>query len=126
MSLTREEILTAIETRANENVPVDVPAWGGTVLLRRLSANDAEKSGLSSSDAETPDKMARVIALSAVDDEGVLLFSEEDVAILTKIDVGAAVKVFTKCIEINGLGSEELDEAVAAFVEAQRDSSSSN
>jgi len=126
MALTREQILEAIKTRAEETVVVHVPEWGGDILIRRMTASEAERSGLASDDAETPEKIARVLAMSVVDEDGNLAFTTKDIQALAKIDVGAAAKVFTKCIEINGLSSDELDAAVEAFAEAQPDSSSSS
>jgi hypothetical protein len=123
--LSRDEILAAVKTRAEDYTSVDVPEWGGQVLLRRLSAADAERSGLTSGD-DTDEQVARVLAMSVVDEEGNLLFTEDDIKELAKIDVGVAAQVFTTAVKINGLGSEELDKAVAAFTEAQRDNSSSN
>lgn len=120
MTLSREEIIAAINTRASETTPVDVPEWGGDVLIRRLSAADAERSGMTG-DQKTPELVARVIAMSLVDDAGERLFSEADVAELAKVDVAVAARVFAACVKANGLSSDELDEAVAAFAEAQRD-----
>jgi len=125
MPLTREQIVAAIEARASEFTPHDVPEWGGTVLIRRLSAADADRSGMTS-DQKTPDLVARVIAISLVDDDGTPLFTEDDVKVLAKVDVGVAAAVFAACVKANGLSSDELDEAVAAFTAAQRDSSSSS
>lgn len=125
MTLNREQIIGAINQRASEYTTHPVPEWGGDVLIRRLSAADAERSGLSS-DQKTPELVARVIAVSLVDEEGNLLFTEDDVNELAKVDVAVAASVFAACVKVNGLSSEELDEAVAAFTEAQRDSSSSS
>lgn len=125
MSLSREEILAVVERRAGEAVALDVPEWGGEVRIRRLTAAEAERTGLTN-DEQPPDVVARVIAASLVDDEGEPLFNEGDVAALADADLSAATRVFVACVKANGLGSEALDEAVAAFSAAQRDSSSSS
>jgi hypothetical protein len=125
MTLTREQILGAIDLRASTYTTHPVPEWGGDVLIRRLSAGDAERSGLTG-DQKSPELVAQVITLSLVDEDGNLLFTQEDVTALAKVDVGVAAQVFAACVKVNGLSSEALDEAVAAFTEAQRDSSSSS
>lgn len=126
MPLSREEIVAAIEARATQSVPFPVPEWGGDVLIRRLSAGDAERTGLSSDGANDPDLVVRVIAFSLVDADGTPLFGEDDVAVLSKADFSVATRVFAQCMKVNGLSSDALDEAVAAFTEAQRDNSSSS
>jgi hypothetical protein len=125
MPLSRDEILAAIAARNKDVLPFEVKEWGGTVYIRRMSAADAERSGLTS-DVHAPEMIARVLALSITDEAGIPLFTEADVQALAEADMNVAALVFAECIRVNGLGSADLDEAIAAFTNAQHESSSSS
>ena len=70
MTLTKEQILNADDLKRKE---VDVPEWGGTVLLRELTGRERDSFEEGSLDRKTRDiKMtnmrARLVAMSAIDD----------------------------------------------------------
>lgn len=125
MALTREDILAAIAKRSKEVTPVEVPEWGGSVFIRRLSAADAERSGMTADD-KSPEMISKVLAASLTDETGTVLFSATDMKALTEADLAVSARVFAECVKVNGLSSTELDEAVAAFTSAQPESSSTS
>jgi hypothetical protein len=125
MALTRDEIIAAIAARKKDVVQIDVPEWGGKLALRRLTAADVERTGLSDGKRDAT-MFAKVIAASVTDEEGEALFAEEDVAILADADMATAARVFAECMRVNGLMDADLEEAVAGFTNAQPDASSSD
>lgn len=126
-ALTRDEIIAAIAARKAEVEPIEVPEWGGTVYARRLSAGDAEKTGLFKEDAEQTAEMTIGLIITCLTDEaGERIFSDEDVAHLTEADFPVVMRVFAEVAKVNGLAAEALDEAIAAFAAAQPSASSSS
>lgn len=126
MALSRDEIIAAIAARKAEVIKVSVPEWGGDVFIRRLSAAEVESSGLSAEEVRPTDVAPRVIAMSLTDADAVPIFTEGDVDALADADMAVVARVFAECIKVNGLGSAELDEAIASFTDAQPGSSSSS
>lgn len=102
MALNRDEILAANDVEIHE---VEVPEWGGSVLVRPLTAGDASKLG---DEATT----AVLVALSCVDEDGETLFTEDDIPALEKKSLAALKRVVEVVVEINGLTDEALQEAV--------------
>lgn len=127
VALSREEILAGIQARQKTVVTVDVPEWGGSVCIRRLSAAEADATGLAATrDERDPNVVPRVLAASLADADGELLFTVDDVEALAHADMAVAARVFGEIIKANGLSSPELDEAMEAFASAQPGPSSSS
>jgi hypothetical protein len=121
--LTTAAIIEAIERRKREVQSVDVPEWGGTVYVRRMTTDDFEASGLNDKDRRA---MTRTVAICLVDAEGERLFSEKEAAKLGDADIETMTKVFAKVMDINGLMDEKIEAAVAAFDGARREGSSTD
>lgn len=97
--LTREQILAAARPRTRE---VDVPAWGGKVMIRELTVADA--AGLTGQRTEDRNVTARIVALSLCDAEGRLMFTEEDVGAFAARRGSAAINALAAAIlDFNGL-----------------------
>lgn len=120
MGLTREQILAARKDRKPHRF--EVPEWGGDVFIRVLSGNDQMELSKDTAPEETP---GRVLVHSLVSEEGELLFTEEDVHELMQEDWPVIMRVFSESAKLNGLSTKELDEAMAGFVQAPDESSSS-
>lgn len=73
----RDQVLVADDLRQDE---VEVPEWGGSLLLRELSALGWKRYASASSKLEgeepTQHEMALLVALSAVDDQGEPVFNQ--------------------------------------------------
>lgn len=121
--LSRDEILAAVDARALETAEVDVPEWGGTVLVRLMNANDVERTGLADGERDAS-MFPKVIAACVVDEEGNPMFSPDDVAALARVDMMVAARVFAEIMRVNGLADEELEEAVQSFAAARPGASS--
>lgn len=128
--LSRDDILQADDLATAE---VEVPEWGGVVLVRALDgasrdAYDASLYDLKSGKPKmTPDNMrAKLVALSVVDGEGVLLFSTDDVVRLGRKSAQALERVYDKARELSGMSKEEAEGLVEGFADAPNEDSSSD
>jgi hypothetical protein len=118
--LTREQIIAAITERRRETLTVNVPEWGGDLAVARMSVEDLERTGLDSGE-RTVAVMTRVIATCLVGDDGERLFTDEQAADIAQGEIDVVARVFAKCLEVNGLISEKLAEAMQGFAAAQPD-----
>lgn len=118
--LNRDEILAAVDERAKTTEPIEVPEWGGTILVKLMNADDVERSGLADGkrDAST---FPKIIAACVVDEDANPLFTEADVAALARADMVVTARVFGEIMRVNELMDEELEEAMRGFERAQPD-----
>lgn len=111
--LTKDQILNADDRATKE---VEVPEWGGSVLIAAMSAasRDAfEASMLDNKGKGDAKKLqnfrARFIAACIVDESGNRLFSDKDIVSLGRKSSAPISMLFDECRELNGM----TDEAVA-------------
>lgn len=98
---------------------VEVPEWGGAVYVRELSgtqrdAFEASVMTLSDKPGEQPkpnltNARAKLVALSAVDEEGKSLFTLDDVAVLGRKSARALDRVVTVAQRLSGLSASDLE-----------------
>lgn len=81
---------------------VDVPEWGGAVRLKTMDTATAMAFG-AASEGEKAQLLPRMLALSAVDEGGELLFSEAAVEKLARRSFRALNRLQDAMMEINGL-----------------------
>lgn len=126
-SLSRDEVKAAMADRRAATEPLDVPEWGGTVYVRRLSADEAEAVGLFTPEAvPTTRKMVGMIGACLVDEAGLRLFEENEVREIGTSDFQLVMRLFTEVVKVNGLDADASAEAVAGFSAAQGDASFSS
>lgn len=104
--LTADEILSADDS---SNVEVDVPEWGGSVLLRPLSIEQrelVEKAGRGDG-ATNNHTIALLVSLSLVNEDGSAMFKKEDVLKLKKKSAKVVAKLFNEASKLNGLDGAE-------------------
>lgn len=123
--MTKDEIVAAIAARKRDTVAVEVPEWGGTVNIRRLSAGELDATGMISGE-ESAETSLKVLAASLCDEDGELLFGIDELRALDDIDAMLTLRLFAECARVNGLMSEELEELVAGFDAAQPEGSSTD
>jgi hypothetical protein len=121
--LTRDRIL-AVQDFATE--VVDVPEWGGQVLVRELSASEVEKIGF---DMATPDGgidarkargiMAQVVAWATIDEGNEPIFTKNDLRELGKKSYPAIQRIASTIMRLSGLSAEEKEEAEAEGAETK-------
>ncbi len=112
--LTKKDILTVKDIVQEE---VDVPEWGGAVLVQGLTgaARDRFEASILTKkgkkyDTNLADMRAKMVALSVVDDDGALIFSEHDVKALSMKSAVALNRVFTVAQRLSGLTDDDMDE----------------
>lgn len=99
--LTREQIFAA----RLRTVTIDVPDWGGAVLVREMTAFDRVR--LAGDDMAKRDVRLEFVRLSCVDDQGVRLFGDdENIGGLGDHAIGL---VFAAIRRLNELGGETED-----------------
>lgn len=110
--LTREAILGASDIQTEE---VEVPEWGGAVLVRGLSAKETNRLGVASSVRAQADQAGAaerfpidLVALAIVDEDGHRLFADADVEALGQKSGAALMRVFVVAQRLSGLDSAEI------------------
>lgn len=106
--LNKESILAASDfiTKA-----VDVPEWGGTVLVRGLSSleKDAFESRLAQSQDLTNIR-ASVAVMAMVDEDGKRIFTDKDATALGAKNATVVARVFDAIRELSGMGDEVMEQ----------------
>lgn len=120
----REQALEA-QDQAYEDVPC--PEWGGDVRLRSITAQQREhwERRLRGADGKPNiiGARARLIAMCAVDEHGNRLFTEDDIPRLSRKSAKVMERLFDAARKLNGIGDDDLPEAIEDFDEAQSDGS---
>jgi len=114
--LSRAEIL-AVDDKTTEIVPV--PEWGGAVRIKALNGKERDaweesiviKGKKGSFEVNSRRLRTKLIAVSAVDENGALLFSEDDVDALAGKSAAALERVFKAAQRLSGLSEEDIKEA---------------
>lgn len=124
MTLTREEIVAAIDKRRRAVTPLVVPEWEGEVFVRKLTPAEVDATGMGTERNDEPEMSARFVAACLSHEDGSPMFA--DSSELEKADLSLIARLFTECVQINGLLKTQLEEAVRSFAEAQQRSSSTS
>lgn len=112
--LTREAILQAVDLLTED---VEVPEWGGIVRVRGLTG--AERDRFEGSVVQVKGRKAamnlhnlraRLVALTAIDEDGERLFSSKDVEALGEKSAAALERVFSAAQRLSGLSDEDVEE----------------
>ena len=116
MGLLNRDAILAAQDLTTETV--EVPEWGGSVLVSTLSGvdRDAWDQSLVSvvgnkTRANLDNIRARLVALTVVDEAGNKLFKPEDAAALGKKSAAALMRVFVAAQRLNGMGSYAVEDA---------------
>jgi hypothetical protein len=116
MTLTKDQILECNDLKSEA---VSVPEWSGSINVRMMNGTDRDafEKGLvivGPDGSRTPnysDMRARLVALTAVDDDGNRIFSDEDVALLARKSAAALDRVCLVAQRLNGIGAAAEEEA---------------
>lgn len=106
--LTREIFLQKRDLPRRE---VRVPELGGSVHVRTMTAGERDRFELSTHQADRADIRARVVAYSACDESGALLFSEADVPALAALPFPTLQPLFEAGLELNKFSTDDIDAA---------------
>lgn len=124
--LTKDQILAAND-KPTKDVPV--PEWGGDVRVRTMSASERdqwENETYGSGKVNTVDFRARFVALCLVDEAGVRVFTDEEVAELGTKSAAAMQRVFNAAQTLNALTGKDIEELEKNSEAVPSDGSSSN
>mgnify|MGYP000058895051 CR=1 FL=1 len=114
MILNRDGILGCIDVQIET---VEVPQWKGSVYIKSL--NGKERDAFESAcltgrgtrkELNLVNMRARLVAVSVVDEDGKLIFTEEDVQALGEKNAGALDLIFTAAQRLSGLGQKDVEE----------------
>lgn len=130
MTLTKDQILEANDLK---NESVDVPEWGGSVLVRTMTGADrdsfeASMVSIGSDGVRKPEMSnmrSKLVALTVVDDAGNRIFDAIDVPMLARKSAAAIERVFDVAQRLNGLGAKVEDAAEKNSVADLSESSTS-
>lgn len=103
--LTREQIVAAKKLKTEE---VDVPEWGGKVLVRELTADKAMELGRQVKQDDRQAMIRWVIAGAVSSDTLEPLFqdTDEDRLLLGGMSAAAILRIGNKAIELSGLADD--------------------
>jgi len=111
--LSKDEILAADDLKIET---VEVPEWGGAVIVRTMSGVERDQFEASMVNAETRERnlenfRARLCAMTMVNEKGRRLFpNPEDVKKLGKKSSRALDRVMAVAQRLNGIGPEDVEE----------------
>lgn len=112
--LSRQQILDADDRRTER---VEVPEWGGSVLIRGLSGTDRDdfESSLlirngKKRDVSTHNVRSKLLVRCLVDAAGQPLFSIEDIQRLGMKSAAALTRCFEVAQRLSGLSEQDVEE----------------
>jgi len=112
--LTKDQILGSDD---REVIEIEVPEWGGSVLLSTMSGceRDAFEATLLDQKGKGSSKRlqnfrARFIASCIVDKDGNRLFTDKDVMALGKKSSAPLSRLFDESRKLNGMTDEDVQE----------------
>ena len=109
--LSKEQILQADDLKTER---VEVPEWGGEVLLRELRGRERDAFEEGSMDKQRNISMsnmrARLVAISAIDEQGERLFTSKEAAQLGDKSATALNRLFEVCCRLSGITSDDVDQ----------------
>lgn len=110
MALNKEQILAAKDFTSEV---VNVPAWGGDVHIRAMSGaeRDAFRAAIEGEQAAVGKFEASLLALTLADENGVLLFTLEEVEALRGKSAAVLDKLAQEALRINGMTAAAQEEA---------------
>ena len=107
--LGREQILVGVPLASTD---VEVPEWGGVVRVREMTAGERDTFDIlliEGQHLDLRDYRAKLVAATACDEEGRLLFVQGDLDALTHLGAGAMDRLFEAAARLNHLTSGDMD-----------------
>ena len=110
--LDRNSILQASDVVIES---LEVPEWKGTVYVKSMSGQerDSFEASLVSKDGKNPvyaNIRAKLVVRTACDETGKRLFSEADIADLTRKSAAALQRIFEVAQRLSGISSTDVKE----------------
>lgn len=127
MTLLSKDAILGVNDLATKDV--FVKAWGGTVRLRMLTAGERaaiEDSQVKTGKIDWTDFKARIVSLSAVNEDGSRMFSDEDIVALNGKSAPVIDMLFVEANAINALSNDATDNLEKDSAETQAVGSTGN
>ena len=109
MNILSKDAILAADDLPRETV--NVPEWGGEVLVRTMSGTDRDafEASLLEKDGRMENVRARLVALTLCDAQGDRLFDDSQSVALGRKSARALDRVFSVAQRLNGIGVEQVD-----------------
>lgn len=114
-TLDKQSILGAADLKKET---VEVPEWGGAVIVSQITAADRDRFEASIYVGEgatrkinTANMRARLCAICLVDEKGERLFTDEEAVQLGKKNADVLDRLFDTAQKLNGMNRTEADKA---------------
>lgn len=127
--LSKDAIFSQDDSKTED---VSVPEWGGTVRVRSLTGaerDDFEASMIhqvgNTARANMRNMRAKLVSLSAINEDGSPLFAAADVIKLGQRSASALDRLFSSCQRLSGLGEDDVKELAEGFGDAPNGASTS-
>ena len=116
MSLTAKDILAVKDFKTRT---IEVPEWGGEVMLRTISGNDREKFETmvlekTGKDGQVKDSKlirATLLAMTICNEEGKRILDKSTISALNDKSSKVIERLFLEASELNGLNEQAVVEA---------------
>jgi len=129
MLLNKEQIKSVSDLETQD---VEVPEWGGTVRLKSLTGAERDRFEASvvqgqgrNTTVNMQNLRAKLVAQSAIGEDGKPLFTEEDVKWLGEKSAKALNRLFNAAQQLSGLSESDVKELAGNFKDARSDGSTS-
>ena len=129
MLLNKEQIKNVSDL---ETLDVEVPEWGGTVRLKSLTGAERDRfeAGVvqgqgRNTTVNMQNLRAKLVAQSAIGEDGKPLFTEEDVKWLGEKSAKALNRLFNAAQSLSGLSESDVKELAGNFKDARSGDSTS-
>ena len=106
--LTRDAILAAEDLKSER---VDVPEWGGHVLVRQMTAGDRDKFDIFIYEQKGASVRAWLVGMCVVDGDGKRMFTDADLEGLAGKNGEAMDRVFQAARKLNKLLTVDIEDA---------------
>lgn len=129
MALNKKQILDVKDLPIEE---VFISEWNDSVFVRGLNGRERDSFELSVIDQKSKNKVnlenirAKLCALTICDENGELLFSENEVNEVAKKSGAALGKIFVVAQRLSGLSENDVKEMSENFLSDPKDVSTSN
>lgn len=109
--LSKKDIL---DKKDNKSKTIEVPEWGGEVIVSTMSgfARDRFEASVlgKNGGVNTANIRAKLVAACLVNEEGKLLFTEDDIIKLGGKSCTALDRIFEEAQTLNSIGEKEIEE----------------
>ena len=129
MLLNKEQIKTVSDLETQD---IEVPEWGGVVRLKSLTGAERDRFEASvvqgqgrNTTVNMQNLRAKLVAQSAIGEDGKPLFTEEDVKWLGEKSAKALNRLFNAAQTLSGLSESDVKELAGNFKDARSEGSTS-